>query len=178
MHVRISYGGDHVSTANDWNLESAKDLLCTTNEDLRRILECGTKAEACFSWPEAIGPRCTLQISWGLGVACCSILHRSNLFYSIYFPIIIYSVGRVRALNSSSATVPFTFVHCDQNEVAPQTITSPSIPWYKGSDTAGWKNPLAFMPWNWWHWQIKWIKFLQMAMLSIQNPSEWSLSSN
>ena len=66
MPVRVSYGGVFVSTANDWNLGFATDLICATNEDLCRILEHGTKAEAGFFGPEAIG--CTLQISLGCGI--------------------------------------------------------------------------------------------------------------
>ena len=52
-------------------------------------------------------------------------------------------------------TLPSAIVHCNQNEAGHQTIKSPSMPCW---GAAGWKHSQAFMPQDWWNWQIKKMK--------------------
>ena len=55
-----------------------------------------------------------------------------------------------------TCTVPSGIVHCNQKEAGHQTIKTPSIPCWGSTGT--WKHSLAFMPQDWWNWQIKWMK--------------------
>ena len=74
------------------------------------------------------------------------------LFYS--------SVGLVgNFAGLPTCTVPSATVLCNQNEVGHQTIKSPSMPCWG----AAWKHSLAFIPLDWWNWQIKWMKYVSIG---------------
>ena len=65
-------------------------------------------------------------------------------------------------------TVPSALVHCNQNEAVHQTIISPSMPCWSAAE---WKHSLAFVPQDWWNWQIK--HMCIDRKFSVQKPSEW-----
>ena len=62
-------------------------------------------------------------------------------------------------------TVPSVIVHCNQNEAGHQTIKVPSMPCWSGR----WKHYLAFMPQDWWNWQIKWMKSVSVGSFQCNN---------
>ena len=64
-------------------------------------------------------------------------------------------------------TVPSVTVHCNQNEAGHQTIKAPSMPCWGA--TGPWKNYLAFMPQDWWNWQIKWMKSVSVGSFQYKN---------
>ena len=66
-------------------------------------------------------------------------------------------------------TGPSVIVHCNQNEAGHQTIKAPSMPCRGAADP--WKHSLAFMPEDWWNWQIKWMESVSVG--SYQHKSEW-----
>ena len=66
-----------------------------------------------------------------------------------------------------SCRVPSATVHCNQNEAGHQTIKAPSMPcWCAAGPCKHW---LAFMPQDWWNWQIKWMKSVSMGSYQYKN---------
>ena len=64
-------------------------------------------------------------------------------------------------------TVPSVIVPCNQNEAGLQTIKAPSMPCWGATGT--WKHSLAFMPQDWWNWQIKWMKSVSVGSFQYKN---------
>ena len=63
--------------------------------------------------------------------------------------------------------VPSALVHCNQNEAVHETIKAPNMLCW--SAAVAWKQPLAFMPHDWWNWQIKWTKSVSMGSYQYKN---------
>ena len=119
--------------------------LYYTNKDQCRIPGHATDASAGF-----------VRYTWA------SVDTDLNLFYRIHFPIFNSSAGFAGNLAELlPSTVPYTIAHCNQNEAAHQTIKSHSVPC---------SGVTAFMPQNWWSWQIKGMK--SVAMGSFQYRSK------
>ena len=66
-----------------------------------------------------------------------------------------------------ACTEPSVIVHCNQNEAGHQTIKAPSMPCWGA--TGPWKHSLAFMPQDWWNWQIKWMKSVSVGSFQYKN---------
>ena len=64
-------------------------------------------------------------------------------------------------------TVPSAIVHCNQNEAGHQTIKAPSMPCWGAAGP--WRHSLAFMPQDWWNWQIRWVKSVSMGSFQYRN---------
>ena len=82
------------------------------------------------------------------------------LFYSS-----VVLVGNFAGLPSH--TVPSATVHCNQNQAGHQTIKAPSMPCWGAAGPC--KHSLAFMPQDWWIWQIKWMKSVSMGSYHYKN---------
>ena len=97
-------------------------------------------------------------------ILICFIAH-------IFFHSSVGLVGNFAGL--PSCTVPSAIVHCNQNEAGQHTIKAPSMPCWGAASP--WKHSLAFMPQDWWNWQIKMDKICINGKLSVQQPSEWGV---
>ena len=64
-------------------------------------------------------------------------------------------------------TVPSAVVHCNQNEAGHQTIKAPIVPCWGAAGP--WEHSLAFVPQDWWNWQIKWMKSVTMGGYQYKN---------
>ena len=82
------------------------------------------------------------------------------LFYSS-----VGLIGNVAGL--SPCTVSSAIVHCNHNEAGHQTIKDPSMPCWGAAGP--WKHSLAFMPQDWWNWQIKWMNSESMGSFQYKN---------
>ena len=113
-------------------------------------------------------PRCTWQIQprpeWHVRVFCTDL----NLFLAYIFLFFHSSVDLVGNFAGLLAcTVPSVIVHCNQNEAGHQTIKAPSMPCWGA--TGPWKHYLAFVPQDWWNWQIKWMKSVSVGSFQYKN---------
>ena len=104
--------------------------------------------------------RCLGNMSW------YSVL----LVYSIHFPFLFpCGFGWELCRTATMYTVPSANVHCNQNEAGHQAIKAPSMPCWRAAGP--WKHSLAFMPQDWWHWQINGWNMYQWGLIS--TSSKW-----
>ena len=93
-------------------------------------------------------------------ILICFIAYIFHFFYS--------SVGLVgNFAGLPSRTVPSATVHCNQNEAGHQTIKAPSMPCWGAASPC--KHSLAFMPQDWWIWQIIWMKSVSVGSYQYKN---------
>ena len=144
-----------------------------------------TQIKICAEyWDMLPRPRLVCQepglrpIDWSPGVADKSSRglgsmsrYSAQIFISFtaYIFLFFYSslglVGNFAGL--PTCPVPSPTVHCNQNEAGHQTIKAPSMPCWDAADPC--KHSLAFMPRDWWNWQIKWMKSVSMGSYQYKN---------
>ena len=99
--------------------------------------------------------------SWGLGtmfrysaqILICFIAYIFHFFYSS-----VSLVGNFAGL--PVCTVPYAIVHCNRNEAGHQTSKLPAC---LAEVQLAQEYSQAFMPHEWWNWQIKWMKSVSMG---------------
>ena len=111
---------------------------------------------------------CTVEDRYTIQIRICAEYRdmlpkpRLNLFYSIHFPFFYSSVGLVGTFAGlPSCPVPSATVYCNQNKASHQTIKAPRMPCCGAAGPC--KHSLAFMPQDWWNWQMKWMKYVSMG---------------
>ena len=91
--------------------------------------------------------------------------------YIFLFHSSVDLVGNLEGL--LACTVLSVIVHCNQNEAGHQTIKAPSMPCWGATDP--WKHSLAFLPHDWWNWQMEWMKFESVRSFQYKNQVNWEV---